>query len=356
MHWLKRNVFFFLLSCLFLLSCEQGKQGEYSIPIFKQEFKREFEIIGQELDLGRVSSITSYKGNLILVGQNRWTRQYLQVVDKKTGKILHSSVAFGRGPGEVLTQPWYSQVGQECYLYDPALEATQVYDLEKILQGGVGYGRTIRELNPEVSPLGIFYGPEGKVYFSNESFTQRDSSRTVSRIILEHGLTRFTYNEYPVSDRVRTWWMYMTPYLTFSPDFSKMAVVPAYGAILERFSLAGGISLLGADRFIEPDFILKNNNPDFSEHAIPYGFSNLTSTNERIIVGMVEDVVSGTGTRNQEFPRFPVLAVFDWNGRPLIRIRNSLNIECLGYDEEEDVIYAVARDIEDSRYLGRMKL
>ena len=113
---------------------------------------------------------------------------------------------------------------------------------------------------------------------------------------------------------------------------------------------------MGVDRFIAPDFAIVGTNPDFSEHAIPFGFTNLTSTNEKIFIGMVDKVVSGTGTQSLEYPHFPVLAVFDWNGRPLVRVRNSMNIECLGYDEGEGVVYAVLRNAEDARYLGKMRI
>lgn len=351
-------IFLFFCSCVF--SCRPEKQADgYSMPRFKVEATQEFEIIGLELDLSRVSSVKAYKNYLILLGQNRWTKQFLHVIDKKTGAIVHSSVALGRGPGEVLSTPWLSLVGQECYLYDQVLDVTQVYDLEKILQGEVGYSRTIRDLEGPSFTIGYFYGPEGRVILRNESFMQRDSSQTRPRIILDLNETRYTYNEYPVTDRVRSYWMYMTPYLTISPDFSKMAIVPAYGAILERFSLSDAITLKGVDRFIAPDFSLNGTNPDFSERGVPVGFTNLTSTNDRILVGMVGEVVSDLGSRKtpeQMFPLFPVLAVFDWEGRPLVRVRNSMNIECPGYDEEESVVYAVVLDAKGSRFLGRMKL
>ena len=356
MRRLIRMSFFLLLSCSLLFSCGQGKQEEYSLPKFKQEFSREFEIFGQDLDLTRVSSIQSYRDYLILMGYDAWTKKYLQIVDKQTGAILFASVAQGRGPGEVMLLPWMSLVGQECYLYDRSLQVAHIYDIEKVLQGEVGYCRTIQEREGDVSPIGVFYGQTGRVRFSNESFIQRDSSQVVSRIILDQDSGRQIYNEYPVPDRVRSYWMYMTPYLTFSPDFSKMAVVPAYGAILERFDLSEGISLMGADRFIEPDFTLNGTNPDFNAHAIPFGFSTVTSTNDRIFAGMVAEAVSGTGTRKIKFPLFPVLAVFDWEGHPLIKIRNSLSIECVGYDETEGVVYAILNDADGNSHLGRMKI
>lgn len=344
-----------LLSILCLYSCEQ-RQDEYSIPKFKKELSKEFELLGKELEFGSVSSIGLYKDYLILIALDSRTSRFLHIVDKRTGEFIFSTAALGRGPGEVSNTPYMSLVWQECYLYDRMSQVTQVYDLELVLKGEIGFSRTIQERALTFPPTGVYYGPEGKVVFSNESFIQRDSSMTESRIIFDNGAAQYTYNEYPIPDRVRTWYMYMTPHLAFSPDFSKMAVVPAYGAILERFSLSGGISLMGTDRFVEPDFTIKGNRPDFSEHAIPYGFTNLTCTNNKILVGMVGEVVSGLGTRKLDFPHFPIIAVFDWNGRPLIKVRNSLNIECLAYDENEEVVYAVIRDSEDLSYLGKMKI
>lgn len=115
---------------------------------------------------------------------------------------------------------------------------------------------------------------------------------------------------------------------------------------------------MGVDRFIAPDFAIKDTNPSFSEN-FPLGFTSITSTNDKIIVGMVGEDLSGLGIREVselKSPLFPYLAVFDWNGRPLVRVRNSMNIECLGYDEEEGVVYAVLRNAEDARYLGKMKI
>ena len=357
MRTISKYSVFLLLSCLLAFSCEQRKnKEEYSLPKFKQEFTREFEILGSELELGLVSSIKTYKDYLILLGQNRWTKQYLQIIDKKTGEIIHGSAAFGRGPGEVLHPNRLSMIGQECYVYDPSSDVAQVYDVEQILRGEVGYIRTIRDLDIPPFTVGCFYGPGARLIFRNETFIQREGSQPMPRIILDLDEAQYTYDEYPVPDRVRSYWMYMTPYLTISPDFSKMAVVPAYGAILERFSLSGGITLMGVDRFIAPDFTIVGTNPDFSEHAIPYGFTNLTSTNDKIFVGMVGEVVSGLGTRSLEYPHFPILAVFDWEGHPLVGVRNSRNIECLGYDEEDGMVYAVLRDSDNERYLGKMRI
>ncbi len=351
------DAFFLTLSllCSFAVSCRQGDGLEYALPKFEKEIAKEFEIVGPELDYG-VCHIYSYADYLILNAHDMRTNQFLHIWDKKTGEIIHSTAREGRGPGELLFRPVVSRVGHECYLYDRQQDVTQVYDLDKVLQGDNGYVGTLLESATSFT-VGAYHGPGDRtLVFSNESFIQRDSSRAVTRIVFEKGTERHAYNEYPVEDRARSWWMYMTPYLTISPDFTKMAVAPAYGAILERFELSDGISLMGADRFIKPDFMLDGNNPDFSHYAIPFGFSGLASSNDRIFAGMVKEAVSGQGSRNLEFPICPMLAVFGWDGRPLMRIRTSFQIDELAYDEAEGVLYAVLRDADRISYVGKMKI
>lgn len=353
---LKYLAVLFLLSCSCLFSCEQGSQEEYTLPKFKREYTREFDLFGSNLELGWVNFLCPYKDYLVVVANDPWTKKYLHVIDKSSGTIIFSTAMEGRGPGELLGTPNASIVGQECFLYDGQSRVTHVYDLEKILQGENGYCRSISEDEVSFPPVGVFYGVDGKVVFSNRTFAQIDSTRIVPRIILDKGGSQSAYDEYPISDVIRTWHMYNQAHLTFSPDFSKMAVAPAYGGILERFSFVDGVSLMGADRFVAPDFVIKRNNPDFRNYAIPYGLSALTSTNDRIFTAMVVEAVSGMETRKLKYPIFPILAVFGWDGRPLIKIRNSLDIECLGYDVTESVMYAILIDSERGTHLGKLKI
>ena len=357
-----KNINFFLLalslfSCSFAVSCRQGHKGEYALPEFEKEFAKEFEIVGPELEFGGVCSIYPYGDYLLLDSYDERTLKYLHVIDKKTGEIIQSAVHEGRGPGEMLFHPSVSLVGPECYLYDRVGKVTQIYDLEMILQGENGYlGTLLEPVGPSI--VGVYHGSEGRaVFFSNESFVQQDSSRLSPRIVLEKGTERYEYNEYPFPDRERTWSMYNTPYLTISPDFSKMAVVPAYGGILERFDLSDGISLLGVDKFVEPDFDVRNGMAVFTEdRPLPICFSGLSSTNDRIFTVMDE---KGAWWLTPDGPRdhhLTVAAVFDWEGHPLMRIRTSTRIEDLAYDEAEGVLYAILSDTDGVMHLGKMKI
>ena len=346
-----------LLCCSFAVSCRQGDKGEYALPRFEKEFTQEFEIVGPELDYSGFCPIYPYGEYLILDAFDTRTSKFLHFWDKKTGEIVRSAVLEGRGPGELLFHPAVSLIGNECYLYDRQQEVTQIYDLDKVLQGDNGYVGTLLELATSFT-VGAYHGPGDRtLVFSNESSIQRDSSRAVTRIVYEKGTERYDYNEYPVPDRERTWSMYMTPYLTFSPDFTKMAITPAYGGIVERFDLSDGITLLGMDKFVEPDFGIRSGMPDYSaERPLPICFSGLASSNERIFAAMDE---KGAWRIPSEDPRdhhMTVVAVFDWEGHPLMRIRTSSHIDYLAYDEAEGVLYAVLSDADNVLHIGKMKI
>ena len=356
-----KNIDAFLLTLSFLgcfaVSCKQADSREYVLPEFEKEITQEFELVGPELDYG-VCHIYSYADYLILSAHDIRTKQFVHIWDKNTGEIIQSTAQEGRGPGELLFPPVVSRVGNECYLYDRRQDVTQIYDLDKVLQGENGYVGTLLELvNPFT--VGVYHGPGDRtLIFSNETFLQRDSSVIVSRLILDQGVDRYEYNEYPVPDRERTWAMYTTtPCLTFSPDFTKMVIAPAYGGILERFDLSDGISLLGVDKFVEPDFDVRGGMPDFSaERPLPICFTGLDSTNDRIFVAMDEKDAWWIGRDNSRENHMTVVGVFDWEGHPLMRIKNSRHIESLAYDEEEGVLYAVLSDADGVLHIGWMKL
>lgn len=353
------NAFLWALSllCSFAVSCRQGDGPEYALPKFEKEIAKEFEIVGPELDYG-VCHIYSYADYLILDAHDMRTNQFLHIWDKKTGEIIHSTAREGRGPGELLFRPVVSRVGHECYLYDRQQDVTQVYDLDKVLQGENGYLWTLLE-TVNTFTIGVYHGPGDRaLIFSNDTFLQLDSSRTVTRIVLEKDAERYAYNEYPVPDRERTWAMYMTtPFLTISPDFTKMVIAPAYGGILERFDLSDGISLLGVDKFVEPDFDVKGGMADFSaERPLPICFTGFAATNDRFFAAMDEKGAWWIGGNDSREGHMTVVGIFDWEGHPLMRIKNSRHIESLAYDEEEGVLYAVLSDAENVLHIGRMDL
>ena len=346
-----------LLCCSFAVSCRQGDKGKYALPRFEKEFTQEFELVGQELDFGGVCSIYPYGDYLLLGAYDARTLKYLHVMDKNTGEIIQSAVHEGRGPGEMLFHPSVSLVGPECYLYDRVGKVTQIYDLEMILQGENGYlGTLLEPVGPFVRD--VYHGSEDRtVFFSNESFVQQDSSRLSPRIVLEKGTEHYEYDEYPFPDRQRTWSMYNTPYLTISPDFTKMAVAPAYGGILERFDLSDGISLLGADKFVEPDFDVRNGMAVFTEERpLPICFAGLSSTNDRIFAAMDEKGAWWLIPDGSRDHHMTVVAVFDWDGHPLMRIKNSRHIDSLAYDEAEGVLYAILCDTDGVLHVGKMNI
>ena len=349
-----------LLSLLALLSCGGGREeaGEYVFPKFDWEERREFELITPELaPLSRVGDLAVYGDYLAVVSLDLRDGGFLHLIDKRTGERVGSTAAYGRGPGELLSTPQMRISGHECNLYDRVAQKTQVYDLDALLAGEPSFLRTRPSHLLWHSPTGVFEQEDRAVALTNRSPLATALYQEDARLVLETESDTFEYDEYPIDDLERTWFMYMTPYMAVSPDFDRLAVVPAHGGIVERFELSeDGIRLLGVDRFMAPDFEVKNGERVFSdERPLPTCFSGLAASEERIFAGMVDEDIPPRGRPG--LSAIPVLAVFDWSGRALYRARTSVRqIESVAYDASENTVYASVCDDDGRRYLGKMKL
>ena len=341
-----------LLAGPLFCSCRPKDPDGYLYPKFGKTFSGEFDIVAP-LDYRLVRSIFTYKDYIGLICTDGVNPFVLHLVDKKTGEIVADAVTEGRGPGEMLMPSQVSVDGNLCYLFDGMSLETQVYDLDRILQGEYGYCWTRMKEDLPWPPTDVRWSSERELIFSNRSPVQKDSTRVPSRIVLDVDGRRYSYDEYPVPDPSRNWVMFTQPSLTVSPDFTKLAVAPGTGGILEMFDLLDdGIRLRGIGRYLEPDFPIKNNWYDFSggDLVLPYFFSDLASSDGRIYCGMEAE------ERQGKRPGFPYLAVFDWDGRPLLRVKNSLRIENVAYDVSEDAVYAVLGDAEQSLFVGKMDM
>ena len=342
------------LSLLVLLSCGGREEaGEYAFPKFDREERREFELITPELaPLSRVADLAVYGDYLAVVSLDLRDGGFLHLIDKRTGERVGSTAAYGRGPGELLSTPWIWIAGHECSLYDRMTQNTLVYDLDALLRGEPSYLRTLPARTIPF-PVAVFQGADRTLIFTNRS-ERADPSLRQTRIVLEHASGEVEYDEYPLDEWVKTWNMYNTPELALSPEFDRLAVAPALGGILERFEVSESeIRLLGADRYVAPDFETEGSSLTGSDY--PFCFSALAASEDRIYAGMVDEDIPPLGRPG--LAAIPVLAVFDWSGRALYRARTSVRqIESVAYDASENTVYASVCDDDGLRYLGKMKL
>lgn len=350
----KSIVILCLISILY--GCVPRRESDYRMPVFEQELAIAPVQLCELSEYNYIHSISVCGDYLVMVAYNLRTEQYLHLVDKKTGEIIRSTGSRGRGPGELMGVPELSCDSGKIFLYDRVSRKTNVYDIEKLLLGLSSYIETIQENNPPLCSM--LYGPGGKrLLIDNESYTKQDTI-TKPRIVLFNGAHISTYEQYPLEDRRKTWFMYSSPDITVSPDFKKMAIAPTGaggGAILERFDMTDRIRIRGIDNMIPVDFEVEKGDIVETANSM-YGFNNLTSTERRIYGGMVDPGISLKEIREKKGYIFPYVVEFDWNGKAIRRFRLHYNVENLAVEKDGSVLYIVYGDKNRNNYLGRIAL
>ena len=339
-----------------LCGCVTRRESDYRMSVFEQDLAITPEQLCELSDYNYRHSISVCGDYLIMVAYNLRTEQYLHLVDKKTGEIIRSTASRGRGPGELMSVPELSCDSGKIFLYDRVSRKTNVYDIEKLLLDLNSYIESIQENNPPLCCM--LYGPGGKrLLIDNESYTKKDTI-TKPRIVLYNGAHISTYEQYPLEDRRKTWFMYSSPDITVSPEFKKMAITPTGaggGAILERFDMTDKIRIRGIDYMIPVDFEVERGEIVETANSM-YGFNNLTSTERRIYGGMTDPEISLSEIREKKDHLFPYVVEFDWNGKAIRRFRLHYNVENLAVEKDGRILYIVYSDKDHINYLGRIPL
>ena len=327
--------------------------GHYALPVFKHDYEADFDWVTDTLgEFGHIEALVSYKEYLAMIAYSyRSNGTYLHIIDKKTGTIIQDAVQYGRGPGEVVSTPKVCLLDDVLYLDDRMALSSLRYDLSGLP------GSTVRYLGKEDiagHPIKTVYGSDKQLILTNASYLE-DSQEIGDRITLQTGKGEWVYNEYPVEDRKLTWFMYNDPRVVVSPDWTRLAIAPAYGSLLEIYNIQGGITPIKTKRFIPPDFEVRRANIEFTSKT-SYGLKSLVSTKTRIFACMVEGKYPFKVLMEKKMPLFPMLVIFDWEGNPQTSIKTPRDIYSFAYDEKENAIYAMLRGPEQSFYLGRMDM
>lgn len=337
-------------------SCGRPKEddGRYALPVFKHEYEADFDWVTDTLgEFGHIEALIPYRENLLMVAHSyRSNETYLHVIDKKTGTIIQDAVQYGRGPGEAVSTPTVCILGDVLYLDDRMALSSLRYDLSGLPDS------TVRYLGKEDiagHPTKTVYGSDRQLILTNASYLEDSQASIWDRITLQTGKEEWTYNEYPVEDRKLTWFMYNEPRVVVSPDWTRLAIAPVYGSLLEIFDIKGGITPIRTRRFIPADFEVKRANIELTSKT-SYGLKSLVSTKTRIYACMVEGKYPFKVLMERKMPLFPMLVIFDWEGNPQTSIKTLWDIYCIAYDEKEDAVYAMLRGPEQSFCLGRMDM
>lgn len=202
----------------------------------------------------------------------------------------------------------------------------------------------------------------GRLSVNNTTMFWEDTSG-MPRIQLKDssGIPLSSIRNYPFleegqKDKLR----YNFDHLGVSPDNSKFVICHSPG-ILDIYSLKEGtIRHKSARKCTNLDslFAFRGSYLEFNKWDI-YSYADIFATNKRIYTAF--------DGRNSKFEiykhkngKFPMLynniAIYNWEGNALVRIKSDCEIELLCADEEHVMLYGVVKDGSGERFIGKLRM
>lgn len=342
---------FGILAAVLLLAACAPKEGEFAEPRFRKVEHRDFTILGEELMLSVVGGEAAWRDHLILLSDDRATRNNIHIYSKRTGAWELSALPVGRAAGEITLATDIQVMGDTLYVFDNNPPRLKKYLLPALLaQGpmsevflgeipmsdrsmtwaGVAPDRMVvvstlsPVAGPDHAPRILWTGPDGPVA---------------------------TYDAYPYEDRKLIWNLYSTayPYFALSPDGSKLVLSTTWGSTVELFRLSDGeIVREQCLYWVDPGFV--QGKPTATSRV---GLSRIHATDE----GFMTSFYSEERDFDSGRPTCDRLAFFDWEGRGLRCIRTAgYNAVPICIDKADNTVYALLWDKDDVMYLGKMVL
>ena len=352
------------MAAVYIVSgCSSETKIKYSLPEYEEDISASFEIMTDELvGLEYIRDIYCYGPYIIVISVSLKDWTLIHVFDKDTGVRLFDVLNRGRGPGEYLYDRncRFNGTDGTMRIYDQFKGGILDFQIDSLLKNGT---KAIKEkaLETETSGVEKIFDYNGRnLVIKNASFIGNDTLYTVRFSLYDdNGKILAQYNKYPhIENEKLRWQLYMSTHAALSPDCKKLAVSSYYNGILETYSLEDdSVRNIAVGYFFKPDFhydggiIYTDNTRN--------GFSDLFATNDMIYSSF--DCETNLKL-HEEMPagQRPLLntdiCIFNWNGRPLKRIRTDYTIARLCIDEDAGVLYAVVKDRQMRSYLGRINL
>ena len=348
---------------LFVLSgCGGDRPGVYSLPEFKETVEEEFEVISDEIyGVKVISDMVVYGSKIIVCASNLEDGTILHIYDKESGEPLMHTLNSGRGPKELIYpgNMSFNEDSGTMVFFDIIASKRLDIDMDGLMEHGLD---AVEEVYwpSRLWNLRNIALKNGSLHTYNISYLQRDTSKVMRLEMRDrYGNILSAYNEFPVIDNDRKrFMMYTNEIIAVSPDEEKMAIASSLGGILETFSLKNGeIRNKATKYFIEPDFSIEGNRYNYDN--LLDCFSDLYAEDD-VIYAAYGGEVRMSENRNrppeEQSLSYRNIAVFDWEGRALKKIRTDYRIERLCLDKGENTIYAVIKDTEGRAYIGRIRL
>ena len=217
-----------------MISCSGG-DGGYRAPIFKQEARLDFEILGDEF-FGSPSNIVATDNYLLVSGYTRNGGPTFFVFDKN-GNPVRSGINSGRGPGETISGYINMFVDDDTVQYNDVQTGWRLaFSLEEFLKDGT------LEIQMEALDLPgwctyAMRTPKGDEIRLISRSGKKDLDMPQRTIQLESEGATYEYTEPAIEDREIAFFASLQRSIVYSPDGTRMVVSGVPGFILEIFSL-----------------------------------------------------------------------------------------------------------------------
>ena len=329
----------FIVMVFGLISCSTSPK-EFSPPVFEKQVKLKYTVIQDELMLMLPREMISFDNYIIF--NSITDGKYLHVYDKQTGEYLGGYVVRGQGPGEIVT--WCESL--DYNKKERIMTVTEIntnhcvsYAVNDDPENLLTFVSKKNLLNNNTNTayferLHSIFKIDENLYLSDSQVPPIPNDEVRFSLITETGEKTSEYNGFATDD---IWAYGLLNKISISPNRKKMAHTIFYGAVLETFEIGASINLIQEKLFYPT--IVNDDNKEYTPLAIRdktiFGFSDICTSDEYIFSIFYGDIDEECDPRN--------ISVFDWNGDPVIRFETDINLHRICYNEDDNMIYAVAR-------------
>ena len=331
-----------------LISCDTN-QKVFSPPTFEKNVKLKHTVIHDTLLLNFPNEIISFEKYILIYSLT--DGKYLHVFDKQTGEYIGGYVRKGQGPGEIAT--WCERLDyykneqlitmleintNQCLFYDINNDSENLLKF-KLKRNFLSNSTTDSIKNERL--LGVYKINKNLYLSDSRIFPPSNNQNRRFSLITETGEKMSEFNGFATDD----FWAYATitqrlP-ISFSPNRKKMACATFFGAVLETFDIGDSITLI-QEKLFYPIILEIRNGVAYPTDETIQGFLDICTSDEYVFSILC-------GSKEPQI-RLNHISVFNWNGDPVIRFETDVDIYRICYNEDDNMIYAIART-EDYEFI-----
>ena len=325
---------------LFLLISCNTSQKEFSPPVFEKQVKLKHAVIQDTLLISLPREIISFDKYVVINGLA--DGKYLHVYDKQTGEYLGGYVGRGQGPGEIAT--WceyldYYKKEQKVSLFEINTNRCFIYAVNDDSKDLLTFEQTKSfSSNSTLGNLWSIFLIDENLYLINSRIPPESNKQNLRfSLITETGEKTSEYNRFATDD---SWAYVLQRSMSVSPNRRKMAHAIIYGAVLETFEIGDSIRLIQEKLFYPTILEAKQGVSPVPTDETIQGFLDICTSDEYIFSILCGSKISEPNAG------FNHISVFNWQGEPVVRFETDIDLWRISYNEDDNMIYAVARTEE----------